>query len=307
MIQNGAQAMPEGGKLEVVAGRGQRKLAVLRIADEGPGIPDEIREKIFDLYFTTKTDGSGIGLAMTYRILQLHHGSIEVQSKTGRGTEFLLRIPLAATEWGRRHLHLPASAKREGDCGMKLPARIVAWLLPLLLTACFHKTHPINIHAVSPPPSHRSQAADRTCRACRLRQSRFATSRSTVRHETCDAARRPSRHVRHKKARQPPTPPSRPRTIRRQRQPRPPAVSAIGQLSSGDPSDLRQQTLDSIAATERGLNGINRDLNDQEQKTAAHIREFLKQAKAALASGDVDGATHPGRQGQGAAERTGNK
>ena len=47
----------------------------------------------------------------------------------------------------------------------------------------------------------------------------------------------------------------------------------------------------SIAATERGLNGINRSLNDQEQKTAAHIREFLKQAKAALASGDVDGAS----------------
>ena len=81
-----------------------RKQAVIRIADEGVGIPDEIREKIFDLYFTTKSGGSGIGLAMTYRILQLHHGSIEVQSREGRGTEFRLRIPLAATDWGRRHL-----------------------------------------------------------------------------------------------------------------------------------------------------------------------------------------------------------
>ena len=69
-----------------------------------------------------------------------------------------------------------------------------------------------------------------------------------------------------------------------------PAVSAIGQLSSGDSSDTRQQTLNSIAATERGLNGVNRTLSDQEQKTAAHIREFLKQARDALASGDVDGA-----------------
>jgi hypothetical protein len=67
-------------------------------------------------------------------------------------------------------------------------------------------------------------------------------------------------------------------------------VSAIGQLSSGDPSDLRQQTVNSITATERGLSGIGRKLNDQEQKTAAQIREFLKQAKAALNSGDVDGA-----------------
>ncbi len=103
VILNGAQAMPEGGKLEVIL-EDDRRTGLLRIADEGCGIPDDIREKIFDLYFTTKTDGSGIGLAMTYRILQLHHGSIEVQSKAGRGTEFKLRIPLSATDWGRRHL-----------------------------------------------------------------------------------------------------------------------------------------------------------------------------------------------------------
>jgi hypothetical protein len=67
-------------------------------------------------------------------------------------------------------------------------------------------------------------------------------------------------------------------------------VSAIGQLSTGDSSDLRQQTIGSIAAIERGLNGISRSLSDQEKKTAAQIREFLKQARTALASGDVDGA-----------------
>ncbi|MGA3343757.1 MAG: ATP-binding protein [Terracidiphilus sp.] len=111
VIQNGAQAMPQGGTLEVILEE-DRKVAVLRIGDEGPGIPEEIREKIFDLYFTTKSEGSGIGLAMTYRILQLHHGSVDVQSKAERGTEFLLRIPLTATEWGRRHL-LPASVANE--------------------------------------------------------------------------------------------------------------------------------------------------------------------------------------------------
>lgn len=116
VIENGAQAMPEGGRLEVVLetdrkapANGDRsaaaaaRAAVLRIKDEGSGIPEEIREKIFDLYFTTKSGGSGIGLAMTYRILQLHHGSVEVQSRVDRGTEFRLRIPLTATEWGRRH------------------------------------------------------------------------------------------------------------------------------------------------------------------------------------------------------------
>jgi signal transduction histidine kinase len=112
VIQNGAQAMQQGGTLEVILEE-DGKAAVLRIGDEGPGIPEEIREKIFDLYFTTKSEGSGIGLAMTYRILQLHHGSVEVQSKVDRGTEFLLRIPLAATEWGRRHLP-PASVDKQG-------------------------------------------------------------------------------------------------------------------------------------------------------------------------------------------------
>jgi signal transduction histidine kinase len=111
VIQNGAQAMPEGGKLEVVLEE-DGGTALLRIADEGPGIPEEIREKIFDLYFTTKSAGSGIGLAMTYRILQLHHGNVEVQSNAGHGTEFLLRIPLAGAKRGRRHLP-PASADNE--------------------------------------------------------------------------------------------------------------------------------------------------------------------------------------------------
>ena len=70
-----------------------------------------------------------------------------------------------------------------------------------------------------------------------------------------------------------------------------PEVSAIvGPLSSGDPANLRQQTENSIAAIERGLGGINRNLTDPEQKTAEQIREFLKQAKTALASGDVEGA-----------------
>ncbi len=128
VIQNGAQAMPEGGRLEVTleeerrqpggangfsaAGPPGMRSAVVRIADQGPGIPDEIREKIFDLYYTTKSEGSGIGLSMTYRILQLHHGSVEVQSRVGRGSEFRLRIPLSAAEWGRRHLQ-PASVDSE--------------------------------------------------------------------------------------------------------------------------------------------------------------------------------------------------
>ena len=115
VIQNGAQAMPDGGRLEVVL-EADRKFATLRILDEGMGIPDEIREKIFDLYFTTKSEGSGIGLAMTYRILQLHHGNVEVQSRIDRGTEFRLRIPLSNADGGRRPLQ-PASVRSEKGPG----------------------------------------------------------------------------------------------------------------------------------------------------------------------------------------------
>jgi signal transduction histidine kinase len=113
VVQNGAQAMPEGGTLRVVL-REERKNAVLAITDEGTGIPAEILDKIFDLYFTTKSEGSGIGLAMTYRILQLHHGNVEVQSRLGHGTEFVLRIPLAALDGVRRHLQPANMGNPEG-------------------------------------------------------------------------------------------------------------------------------------------------------------------------------------------------
>jgi signal transduction histidine kinase len=111
VILNGAQSMPEGGKLDVVV-ETDRKSALIRVQDEGVGIPDEIRDKIFDLYFTTKSGGSGIGLAMTYRILQLHHGSVEVQSRSDRGTEFCLHIPLAYPERAGRYRLQPAGLEQ---------------------------------------------------------------------------------------------------------------------------------------------------------------------------------------------------
>ena len=67
-------------------------------------------------------------------------------------------------------------------------------------------------------------------------------------------------------------------------------MSAVGKLSSGDPLAYRHKTEELIAATEHGLDSITRPLSVSEQRTAEHIRQFLKQAKAALASGDVDGA-----------------
>jgi signal transduction histidine kinase len=95
IVINGAQAMPEGGSLWVTLST-EAGEAVLSVRDEGTGIPPEIRDKIFNLYFTTKKEGSGIGLAMTYRILQLHSGSIAVQSEVDQGSTFTLRLPITA-------------------------------------------------------------------------------------------------------------------------------------------------------------------------------------------------------------------
>jgi signal transduction histidine kinase len=94
VVLNGAQAMPDGGELSVRLTEDGRS-AIIKVQDHGEGIPDEIRPKIFDLYFTTKRDGSGIGLAMTYRILQLHHGQLDVESKVGEGSTFTLSLPAA--------------------------------------------------------------------------------------------------------------------------------------------------------------------------------------------------------------------
>lgn len=94
VCRNALDAMPQGGTLSVQAVRNGAD-AVIRIADTGPGVEAEDREKVFQLYYSTKPQGSGIGLAMTFRAVQLHGGSIEIGSAEGGGAEFSLRLPAA--------------------------------------------------------------------------------------------------------------------------------------------------------------------------------------------------------------------
>ncbi|HSY12221.1 MAG TPA: ATP-binding protein [Verrucomicrobiae bacterium] len=94
VILNGVQAMNDGGVLNITA-RQQDSAATIEVRDEGGGIPPEVRDKVFNLYFTTKKTGSGIGLAMSYRVLQLHNGAIDFITEMGRGTTFRLLLPLA--------------------------------------------------------------------------------------------------------------------------------------------------------------------------------------------------------------------
>jgi signal transduction histidine kinase len=94
VVVNAMQAMPEGGELRFEALANEDTAEIL-ISDTGPGIPPELRDKIFRLYFTTRKEGSGIGLAMTFRIVQLHDGTIDFTSEPGKGTTFFIRLPIA--------------------------------------------------------------------------------------------------------------------------------------------------------------------------------------------------------------------
>jgi len=91
---NACQAMPNGGTLRLTSAA-QRNRVEVRITDTGVGIPAEHLPKIFDLYFTTKDHGTGIGLSLVYRIVQLHDGEVEVESTKGRGTTFRVLLPRA--------------------------------------------------------------------------------------------------------------------------------------------------------------------------------------------------------------------
>jgi two-component system cell cycle sensor histidine kinase/response regulator CckA len=108
IVINAQQAMPEGGTLAVkvcnVTISDEDTLPILdgryvvvSIGDEGEGIPPENVEKIFDPFFTTKQKGSGLGLSISYSIIRNHDGYIEVRSKVGIGTTFLIYLPLSGS------------------------------------------------------------------------------------------------------------------------------------------------------------------------------------------------------------------
>jgi signal transduction histidine kinase len=95
VIINGCQSMPEGGPLKVATSRSSDGSARISITDRGVGIAEEDQERIFNLYYTTKKGGSGIGLAQAFRAVQLHGGMIRFDSQVGVGTTFEIILPAA--------------------------------------------------------------------------------------------------------------------------------------------------------------------------------------------------------------------
>jgi len=95
IVLNGVQSMEDGGGELEITTRHDESSATIAVRDQGKGIPPEIQDKVFNLFFTTKKGGSGIGLAMSYRVMQLHGGSLSFESEIGKGTVFRLTLPLA--------------------------------------------------------------------------------------------------------------------------------------------------------------------------------------------------------------------
>jgi PAS domain S-box-containing protein len=93
VIINGCQSMPEGGPLRITTSVGDDGSARISISDRGIGIPAEARDRIFNLYYTTRKGGTGIGLAQAFRAVQLHNGKISFDSEVGVGTSFEFILP----------------------------------------------------------------------------------------------------------------------------------------------------------------------------------------------------------------------
>jgi two-component system sensor histidine kinase HydH len=95
LLLNAQQAMPQGGTITIQAAAEPARVS-LSLIDTGQGMSPEVAAKAFRPFFSTRTGGTGLGLATTRKIVEAHGGTIEVQSEVGRGTKFTIRLPAAA-------------------------------------------------------------------------------------------------------------------------------------------------------------------------------------------------------------------
>jgi signal transduction histidine kinase/HAMP domain-containing protein len=100
LIANATQALPSRDGRIVMASRSTNREIRISVADTGPGIPEEILAKVCDLYFTTKDDGTGVGLALVRQAVEMHGGDMGIDSTVGSGTVVTVRLPLRAAPVG---------------------------------------------------------------------------------------------------------------------------------------------------------------------------------------------------------------
>jgi signal transduction histidine kinase len=101
LLNNAADVMPEGGRIDIICKRlpannhGIEQVGV-QVLDRGPGLSPEQAQRIFDPFYTTKADGTGLGLAVAQRIIQDHEGTLRVESDLDRGSCFIITLPVVA-------------------------------------------------------------------------------------------------------------------------------------------------------------------------------------------------------------------
>lgn len=98
LVSNGEQAMRGGGRLTIAARPAGEDGVDLVVADEGVGISPEVQARVFDLYFTTKSEGTGIGLAVVKQVAQLHGGRVILRSEPGEGTAITIQLPIRSPQ-----------------------------------------------------------------------------------------------------------------------------------------------------------------------------------------------------------------
>ena len=196
---------------------------------------------------------------------------------------------------------------------MKLYLTRIACLLSLVLTSCVHKNQAVNQPALAPPIEDAPLPKPDIAQKDQLPPTVITpaqTNPPTVTSQTDQPKPAPRRKKPIPKPANSTTTPAQasntsstpntasssqpasvnPPLTQQAANGTPDETSAIGKLSSGEPADLRAQTVSSLNGTEHDLSTLNRKLNDQEEKTSAQIKEYIKQARTALASNDLDGA-----------------
>jgi len=93
LVINGMQAMSEGGPLDITTSHDDR-VVTISVEDHGPGIPPEVRDRMFDPFVTTKHSGTGLGLAITHRLVTQHDGTIRASDNPDGGSVFEIELPL---------------------------------------------------------------------------------------------------------------------------------------------------------------------------------------------------------------------
>ncbi len=179
---------------------------------------------------------------------------------------------------------------------MKFSVKYAVWLLAslVLVQGCDHKTQMAQTQPLAPPIVDTPLPKPATVSPADLPPPVVGPATppkpAAEPPKPAEAPKKPVRHAKKPTASAPAPAVETAQTTPPAANPGAPSVSAIGQLSGGASGDLRSETEEAINATDKGVNAITRSLNDTELKTAAQIREFLRQAREALTSGDVDGA-----------------